>query len=526
MKRVFAHIGFSFGVTLVALNALGAELAKYAALVILAVFAASLIIPKYRQAASVPVCAGSALLACFLFLYAYYNIALPQLSLNGKSADAVFYLTGLGESTKYGYKYPAKVISVAMNGAPQSMKVYLYTKEQIPAAGYQLLEGKLRFYDTAQNGFSSFGAWGRGVFVNAKSGYITRTDEFVSSPMRKILEYRYYIAEFFENKVGGDAGALSVGVLTGDRSHMSDELNNAFKMTGTTHLTAVSGMHLSAVTGTFAYLFKKTGISKKISAPVLIAIIVFYSMLSGFSKSVLRAGIMLTLVLIGDVIERRADSMNSLGFALFLICCVNPFAVCDVSTLFTVVSMLAIIGVYPLLEERHYKRVVNGSIKRKPKSSAARAVSNVLLYILNMLILSACISICCLPINCIMFGYFSLVGMFLNVIILPLGTVAVILSMLSVILSVPLGTGFVNTVIIKLVTACANLPFAAINTGETMVYIIASALILIGVAVIIAPKSALKTAVFCAVYTLAAAITLDVLATVDVTQAACVAVLT
>ncbi|MDE6110576.1 MAG: hypothetical protein K2F65_01535, partial [Eubacterium sp.] len=64
MKRVFAHIGFSFAITLIMLNFLEIE----AAFVILAItsvaFAVSVIVRKTRRSLSVPLCMFSEFLAC------------------------------------------------------------------------------------------------------------------------------------------------------------------------------------------------------------------------------------------------------------------------------------------------------------------------------------------------------------------------------------------------------------------------------------------------------------------------------
>ena len=71
MKRVFAHIGFSSALTLLILNLVSVRFVPVITAGLAAVFAASLALKKYRQAAAVPVCLGSALFACLLFMFVY-----------------------------------------------------------------------------------------------------------------------------------------------------------------------------------------------------------------------------------------------------------------------------------------------------------------------------------------------------------------------------------------------------------------------------------------------------------------------
>ena len=491
MKRTFAVIGFSFGITLFILNVFGAGFAKYAAVALLGLFLVVLAVPHYRKITALPVCTGTALFACAMFMCAYYTVALPQLELSGRYADVTLYLTSLGEKTASGYSYTARVIGMNIPNAPRDITIRLFSYDQIPAAGYQVIEGRVKYLPTAQNGFSSYGLWGKNVFLSARLNTYNVTDEHIASPIRRILEMRYNIINMYGTSVGGDAGALSAGLLVGDRSHMSSELKDAFKLAGASHMTAVSGLHLGAVTGFFAYIFRLCGVKRRVSAPILIVIIVFYCALSGFSKSVVRAGIMLTVVLVGTMLKRHADALNSLGFALFLIC-INPFAVCDIGTLLTTCSMLAIIVVYPIIEQ---KRVADIQLKKLNKP-----ISKVLSYLLEMLLLSVAITLCCLPVTCVFFGYFSVVGVFLNVIMVPLGSLAVSLSLIGSFLSwipvFPLAVKGVNTLVIKLIYLAAGSHFAVFNATDGFYILVAALMLIVGICAVISPKNIKKALVF------------------------------
>lgn len=502
MKRVFAHIGFSFGVTLFVLNVFDAEFALYAAVALGGIFACSMLYPKLRHGVSLPLCAGSALFACLLFLYAYNAVVLPQLALNGKTADCMFYLTNLGETSSNGYVYTANTTAVNISGVPQNIHIKLYYNDQIPAAGYQIMRGQLRFHSCGDSGYSSYGAWGKEIFLNANLKSYDPTYTFLNPFMRKILKLRYEIGTAFMTQVGGDEGALAVGMLIGDKSNLSPDLVNAFRITGTAHLTAVSGLHLGAVTGVFRFVFDKLYVSKKLSAPVLLVIIAFYCALSGFSKSVLRAGIMLAILLVGEMFKSRADSLNSLGLALFILC-LNPFAVCDISTLLTTVSILAIIAVYPLIVNSKAFKSFKKTLRKHSKSEVAYRLSGFVIRIAELLLLSFTIVLCDLPVMVVFFGGFSAVGIVINVVIVLLGTVSVVATMftalplISGVLPLPfsLAVKAVNGLIIGITARAAKLPFAYITLGKNFIIIIGAVLVFIGAGVLISKSAAKKAAV-------------------------------
>ena len=65
--------------------------------------------------------------------------------------------------------------------------------------------------------------------------------------------------------------------------------------------------------------------------------------ITGFSPSVLRSGIMSLLFLAAMIFHRKADSLNSLGIAVFLLCVINPYAAADFGFLLSVTSALSLI---------------------------------------------------------------------------------------------------------------------------------------------------------------------------------------
>ena len=93
MKRVFAHIGFSFAITLVILNFFQIKTALVISAVTGAAFAVSLLIKRTRRGVAVPLGMLSAVLACVIFISNYYSSFLPQTRLdNVKNNSRQLYL--------------------------------------------------------------------------------------------------------------------------------------------------------------------------------------------------------------------------------------------------------------------------------------------------------------------------------------------------------------------------------------------------------------------------------------------------
>ncbi|UKI23486.1 MAG: ComEC/Rec2 family competence protein [Anaerotruncus sp.] len=194
-------------------------------------------------------------------------------------------------------------------------------------------------------------------------------------------------------------------MLTGDKSLLGNEAYTAFRLCGATHLMAVSGLHMSILFGMLYSLLKKLLVPKVPRVSVCaVGIFVFYIMLSGFSKSMIRCGIMMLVFLLGKLVKKKNDSLNSLGFAAFIVC-LNPYAVADAGVQLTFTAVLGLITVAPHIQKK---------IKIKNK---------VFSYFAGILCASLAVTATTLPSMYFLFGFVSFAGIASNLLLIPLATV-------------------------------------------------------------------------------------------------------
>ena len=113
-----------------------------------------------------------------------------------------------------------------------------------------------------------------------------------------------------------DLGGILIALLTGDRTYISDFLYNDTKVCGVTHILVVSGMHIGILTGAVFWLFKKLHFSKKLGILSVFFLICAVLVICDFHSSALRAAVTGMLLLLSTLIGRKADPLNSLGFAV------------------------------------------------------------------------------------------------------------------------------------------------------------------------------------------------------------------
>ncbi len=136
--------------------------------------------------------------------------------------------------------------------------------------------------------------------------------------------------------------ALLSGILLGVDNGIPEDIQNAFRATGTTHIIAISGFNISILAGLLSSIFYRLFGARKGAMATVIALF-FYVVLTGASPSVIRAAIMGSLGLFAYLVGRRQTGINSLAFVAAAMCLFNPYLPWDVSFQLSFLSTLGLI---------------------------------------------------------------------------------------------------------------------------------------------------------------------------------------
>ncbi|MCF2706349.1 ComEC/Rec2 family competence protein [Arcanobacterium haemolyticum] len=162
----------------------------------------------------------------------------------------------------------------------------------------------------------------------------------------------YQIERSFADQVDDvpdHARGLLPGVVLGDDSEVPEGLESAMKTVSLTHLMAVSGGHLSLITGVCIVLIgrrhsRTTAIAAGTIAGGLVALV-------GPEPSVIRALGMNIVVLLGVALRRPSNAMTSLSLAIVGVAVVDPWVVSSLGFHLSVAATAGIVlGGRPLAD--------------------------------------------------------------------------------------------------------------------------------------------------------------------------------
>lgn len=138
-------------------------------------------------------------------------------------------------------------------------------------------------------------------------------------------------------------GAFLSALIVGNRSDLDGNTKLNFTRLGISHILALSGMHLAILSAALNFLLIRMSVKKKLRVGITVILVVFYVALTGFSASVLRAGLMLIISGILYLLSSKADMITSLSVSVFLIVLFNPSSVYDLSLLLSAFATLGVI---------------------------------------------------------------------------------------------------------------------------------------------------------------------------------------
>lgn len=247
---------------------------------------------------------------------------------------------------------------------------------------------------------------------------------------------------------------LVKGMMLGEKSLVPDELKDIFINSGVMHILAVSGLHVGIVAGFLLSIFGLLRLPKNVKYYFVISLMIFYASVTGYRPSVIRATIMLSILIIGKMINRKSNAVYSLFFAALLILFFQPLSLYDSGFLLSFVVTFFVIYLVPVM-----KKLISSGIK----------------WLDNGLAISVSAWLGILPLSAYFFNKVSIIAICSNLLIVPLagaviilGFIASLVGLISIHLSVMFAF-FINVllqIIIFLVRMFSSLPFSFIYTGQ------------------------------------------------------------
>ncbi len=215
--------------------------------------------------------------------------------------------------------------------------------------------------------------------------------------------------------------ALCSALVVGRKDGLKRETRQAYNRAGAGHLLALSGMHLGIIYGLMYLVFIRLVRFSKWrwhALPLVLLALWGYTLVAGMPVSLVRAALMLSLMTAFSLMEYDTDPLHPLALAAIIILLISPRALLSVSFQLSFTAVFFILALW------------------RPLSDKFQGAN----WAVRLLMVSCIASFGTMPLVAYHFHQVSLVGPLFSLILIPLTTVIIYLTIAAMVLPVaPLG---------------------------------------------------------------------------------------
>ena len=265
-------------------------------------------------------------------------------------------------------------------------------------------------------------------YLNWQKSVVDLTPLPLTDKLRYVaLQYRQRLANHYReavNRVGDDVsrqeelGVVSAMTL-GDKSLLSKDLKEMYSVVGSSHILALSGLHLTILYGILSLLTFRRRRQWVIQGLLLLGIWT-YVFLVGMPVSIVRSALMLSIYSLMTLAGRNKSPLNTLAFAALVILLVQPFALYDIGFQLSFLAVLSLV--------LFYRPLANGLLPSFVKRN------KVLRPLADIAIVSLAAQIGTAPLVAYYFGRFSCCFLLANYIVTPCAFLILSCGLLSLLL--------------------------------------------------------------------------------------------
>lgn len=282
-------------------------------------------------------------------------------------------------------------------------------------------------------------AWFQGLgAVGYTRTPLMRVDAPQEGGLMALHRLRMQLSREIQARIGGQEGAVAAALMTGDRSGIAEATNESMRVSSLYHIISISGLHMTMLAG-FVYLTLRligvgvmtlgamlagvgTGFPlHKLAALGALLASTAYLWLSGGGVATERAFVMVAVMLVAILLDRRAISLRTIAIAAIIVLVLTPESLTSPSFHMSFAATVALI----LLADSW-----RAAAPRMP-----RWVQAVLLLVLS----SVVAGLASAPFAAAHFGRIAPYGLLANLLVVPVMGVFIMNMGVVAVLAVPFG---------------------------------------------------------------------------------------
>ncbi len=165
--------------------------------------------------------------------------------------------------------------------------------------------------------------------------------------LRWVEAWRTRVSALIDRTFKPEAAALLQALILGKRKGIDPVLREDLMKTGTAHLLAISGLHITLVAGGIYTLLIFLRIGQRRAAVITLTVIGIQIVLAGWGIPVQRAGWMAGTVFMALLLDREPHFLNTFFLAFVMLVLIEPMSLTQLSFQLSFLSVFSLVYVLP-----------------------------------------------------------------------------------------------------------------------------------------------------------------------------------
>lgn len=376
---------------------------------------------NYRKIAVIIMCVSCLIIGVATFFTQYFYLQSYNKNYSSVTLTGRISIENYTTSTNYAYALLDN-ISINTDGKTNKLNGKVIFGTYLTSLDLQsFVTGNIITVDCNLNGIN--------LFADGVNSYLYRNNVYweISSYGNNISFTRgrvtlsekciTYIKQTLLVNMDYDTAGLAQGLILGDKSQISYSTGQAYRNLGIVHLFAVSGLHIGFIVLVISFILSKLKVKGIRAAIITMLPIILYAYICGFPPSIMRAGLMCLIGLVVNCLHKDIDVLSRMAFAMIIILVVSPLYIFDAAFLLSFASVFGIATI---------TSAINSFVKRNTKLSKFS-------WLITPLALSFGATVATLPFVAYFYQQVSVIGVFINLFVIPVITVVFIMLLIGLI---------------------------------------------------------------------------------------------
>lgn len=270
----------------------------------------------------------------------------------------------------------------------------------------------------------------RGIFSVMRGAAVEVIERDSGSPLyAAMIDLRDRAGAIINRALPEPGAGLLNGIILGYEGGIAPVTREAFNATGAAHLIAISGFNMAVLASVSARLLSWTRLPRPIVGAISIALLLIYALFVGANAAVMRAAVMSSLLIVGEVARQRSYVPASLAFVALVMSLINPYVLWDISFQLSFFATLGL-ALYNAPLTRLFQRISGWLLPPSLAQLSSGTLGALLVPTIAAQILT-------LPLTIAYFNRLSLVIVPVNLLVVPPQALLLIIGLLATV------TGFI-----------------------------------------------------------------------------------